>query len=71
MTARILLDEREAAAAYGLSPRTMQVWRARGEGPPHVRISNRCVRYRLSDLEAWAADRLRSSTSDPGPGEGP
>jgi predicted DNA-binding transcriptional regulator AlpA len=62
----ILLDERAAAAALGLTPRTLQGWRHRGDGPPHVRISARCVRYRVEDLNAWAAQRVRTSTSDPG-----
>jgi predicted DNA-binding transcriptional regulator AlpA len=61
---RILLDERDAAAALGLTPRTLQAWRSAGEGPPHVRISSRCVRYRVADLEDWAEARLRRSTSD-------
>jgi predicted DNA-binding transcriptional regulator AlpA len=63
----LLVDERAAADALGLTPRTLQAWRARGEGPPHVRVSSRCVRYRPQDLEDWAAERVRSSTSDPGP----
>ncbi|MEN8374402.1 MAG: helix-turn-helix domain-containing protein [Gemmatimonadota bacterium] len=63
----ILVDERDAAAALGLQPRTLAVWRSRGDGPPHVRISSRCVRYRVADLEAWAAERVRTSTADPGP----
>lgn len=61
-----LLDERDAGAALGMKPRTMQLWRSRGGGPPFVRVSSRCVRYRVADLEAWAAARVRTSTSDPG-----
>ena len=63
----ILLDERAAAQALGLTPRTLQAWRARGGGPPYVRVSSRCVRYRVVDLDAWAAVRVRTSTSDSGP----
>lgn len=63
----LLLSERDAAAALSLTPRTLQAWRARGEGPPHVRVSSRCVRYRVEDLESWAAERVRTSTSDAGP----
>lgn len=59
-----LLDERQAGSMLGLTARTMQSWRHSGDGPPHVKISSRCVRYRLSDLEQFAAERLRSSTSD-------
>ncbi len=63
-TPMILVSERDAAAALGLQPRTLQEWRRRGEGPRHVRISSRCVRYRVRDLEEWAEERLRQSTSD-------
>lgn len=66
---QLLLDERAAAAALGLTPRTLQSWRARGGGPRFVRVSSRCIRYRLSDLDEWAAERVRTSTSDPGPVE--
>lgn len=59
----ILLDERAAAATLGLTPRTLQSWRNRGGGPAFVRVSSRCIRYRVEDLEAWAADRVRTSTS--------
>ena len=62
----ILVDERQAAGMLQLAPRTLQQWRRAGEGPPHVRISSRCVRYRVSDLEVWAAERLRTSTPDVG-----
>ena len=57
----ILLDERAAAAALGVTPRAMQEWRRRGTAPQHDRISSRCIRYRPEDLRAWAQDRLRVS----------
>jgi hypothetical protein len=60
----ILLDERTAAAALYVTPRTLQEWRRRGGGPQFVRISSRCIRYRPQDLAAWPAERLRTSTSD-------
>ena len=64
----ILLDEREAARALGLTPRTLSEWRRTGNPQlPYVKMSTRCIRYRLSDLEKFAAARLRTSTSDPGP----
>ena len=45
---------------------SLEVWRQRGGGPAFVRVSARCVRYRVADLEAWAAARLRHSTAEPG-----
>lgn len=62
-----LIPESEAAAFLGLTPRCLQGWRYRGGGPPFVKISARCIRYRRSGLRAYADARLRTSTSDPGP----
>jgi predicted DNA-binding transcriptional regulator AlpA len=62
---KFLVDEREAAALLGLTPRTMQAWRHAGEGPTYVRISARCVRYRVADLEEFAASRLTVAPSSP------
>lgn len=61
---KILLTEKEAAEAIGLTPRFLQDRRLKGGGPPFVRISARCVRYRPEDLETWAVERLRHSTSE-------
>lgn len=63
---RLLLTEAEAADRIGLTRRFLQARRQRGGGPRFVRVSSRCVRYRPEDLEAWAEERLRTSTSDPG-----
>jgi predicted DNA-binding transcriptional regulator AlpA len=63
-TRAVLIDERDAADLIGLTPRFLQERRRTGDGPPFVRISSRCIRYRPSDIEAWAEDRLRTSTSD-------
>ncbi len=61
-----LLREDDAATLLGFRPRAMQDWRRRGVGPPYVKVSARAVRYRRRDLLAWAAARLRTSTSDDG-----
>lgn len=64
---RILLDEKQAARVIGFKPRTLSLWRARGNGPPFLKIGLRCVRYKLSDLRTWAdAQRARRSTCDTG-----
>ncbi len=64
---KILLTEAEAAERLGFTPRFLQNRRARGDGPRYVAVSARAIRYRPQDLEEWAAERLRTSTSDPGP----
>jgi predicted DNA-binding transcriptional regulator AlpA len=63
---RTLLKEQEAADVLGLSQTFLQKRRREGGGPKFVRLSSRAVRYRPEDLQAWVADRLRTSTSDQG-----
>jgi len=62
-----LINEHEAAAFLGYTTRALQNWRVRGGGPAFVRVSDRSIRYRYSDLSAWVEARLRVSTSDQGP----
>ena len=56
------LDTREAAARLGLSPKTLEHYRASGGGPEFRKPGSR-VRYRLEDLEAWASARRWTSIS--------
>ena len=50
------LRPREAAEILGLSPRTLDRRRSRGLGPAYYKFGS-AVRYRLSDLNAWAGTR--------------
>ena len=45
-------DKNDAAKLLGVKPRTIEKWTSERR-IPHVRISHRCVRYRLDELEAW------------------
>jgi len=58
----IAVDEMIAASITGISVSSLQKMRVRGDGPPYAKLSNR-VRYRLSDLEKYVADRVVTSTS--------
>lgn len=51
-----LVDENVAAEVINLSPRTLQAKRLNGEGPRFIRISRRCVRYRMRDVLDWLSD---------------
>lgn len=63
----VLLSEKMAAEWLGLQPRTLSLWRrTRSDSVPFVRLSARAIRYRKSDLEAFAESRLRRSTNDRG-----
>ena len=56
----------DAAAFLGLSGRTLEKHRCTGTGPVFRKLGGRVV-YAIEDLETWAAERRRISTSDPGP----
>lgn len=46
-----------------ISPRTLEKWRITGTGPRFSKLGRR-VCYTREDLLAWAASRLRMSTSE-------
>jgi hypothetical protein len=56
----VLLTESEAAKILNLSVRTLQAWRTRRVGPIFIKISDRCVRYKATDLERWINARVSS-----------
>ena len=62
-----VLKQSEVADLLGVSEVTLARYRMRGDGPTYVKVSNRCVRYLRSDIEAWLVGQRRVSTSDPGP----
>ncbi len=62
---QLLLTE-EAAAFLRMTPRALENWRRQGNGPPYIRISHRCVRYRLGSLIEWIEQHSHRSTSEPG-----
>jgi len=62
-----LLDTDQAAALLNTSVRFLKGTRAKDakiQGPPFCRLSSRLIRYRLSDLQAWIEDRLKSSAAE-------
>ncbi len=59
------LTNDEAARYLGLGRQTLPKLRLRGSGPV-FRKFGRAVRYAIEDLDAWAQDRCRRSTSDHG-----
>lgn len=51
-----LWDERRTAAHLSVSPRCLQGWRLRSEGPPFLKLGTgrrARVRYRPADVRAW------------------
>lgn len=53
-----LLTTEQAGNYLALPPATLRSWRSLGKGPAYVRLAARDVRYRTSDLKAWADARL-------------
>ena len=57
------LNQVELSRRWSISPRTLENWRWRNEGPVYLKIGGR-VAYRLDDIEAFEAQQVRT----PGPG---
>ena len=60
----ILLSEKELARRTGTSHRTWAAYRCRGVGPKFIRLSSRCIRYKLSDVNDFLEINKRSSTTE-------
>lgn len=54
------LNQIELSRRWRLSPRTLEGWRRRGQGPQYLKVGAR-VLYRLDDLEAYEAAQVRAS----------
>lgn len=52
------LSQRELAARWRISPRTLERWRALKTGPPWLRLGKRKIAYRLEDVLAFERARL-------------
>jgi predicted DNA-binding transcriptional regulator AlpA len=57
-----VVDELTAIMIVGVSPRTWDRLRARGEAPPATRLSERRIGYRIVDLKDWLDARRVSAT---------
>lgn len=58
-----LLTTMEVAARLRVTPRCLERWRTTGEGPRFVRLAANAVRYRLADVDAFIAARIRNNTA--------
>jgi predicted DNA-binding transcriptional regulator AlpA len=65
-SAATLLNEVDAAAFLGISPRALQKWRVNGRGPPFLRLSTRCIRYSEAELLRWLDGRRCRNTAEYG-----
>jgi hypothetical protein len=53
------VNDREAAAYLGLKVQTLRNHRCLGRGPRFAKFEGRSVRYRMSDLRAYAEGFLK------------
>ena len=60
------LSQSDLSTRWRISMRTLERWRWLGEGPRYIKLGGRVV-YRLSDIEAFENEKLRSSTSGTAP----
>ncbi len=54
----VLLNLTEVAAYLKVTTRTVSEWR-RKRSLPHLRISRKCCRYRLEDIDRWMQSRTK------------
>lgn len=59
-----LLSTKQAAEFLGVSCSFLEKDRWRGARIPFIRLANRAIRYRMSDLEAYIESQLMRSTSN-------
>jgi predicted DNA-binding transcriptional regulator AlpA len=52
-----LISTKQLAALFGVSEQWVEITRHRGEGPKWVKISERCIRYRMAAVIAWLQER--------------
>ena len=55
------LNQVDLSRRWNISPRTLERWRWLGQGPRFLKIGGRVV-YRIEDVEAYEAERMRQST---------
>ena len=58
------VTESVAADILSISPRTLEKWRREGGGPKFIRMSHKCVRYRIADIEIFQEERLTDNNID-------
>lgn len=52
-----LVDAREVAERLGVHPQSVKRWRWKNQGPAYEKLSERIVRYRLSEVERYRREQ--------------
>lgn len=48
-----VLTRQQTAERLGVTVRTLELWASQEKGPRPLRLSPRCIRYRVEDVEAF------------------
>ncbi|MCG8007981.1 MAG: helix-turn-helix domain-containing protein [Candidatus Thiodiazotropha lotti] len=56
------INTEEAAKFLGITTRKLEQMRQHGTGPVFVKVSPKCVRYRIKELVAFQEANLKQST---------
>ncbi|MEK1888820.1 MAG: helix-turn-helix domain-containing protein [Phyllobacterium sp.] len=58
---KLLLTPKDVAHMLSLSEKTLEAWRAKGMGPPFVKLGSggktSAIRYPVDKLKAWLAEQ--------------
>ena len=60
MTSALLhgtINSKDAALYLGVSEATLKRWRQAKSGPEYIRLGERSIKYRTSDLDKYILDR--------------
>lgn len=49
----MFVSELQASKILNIKIRTLQSWRAKGKSPPYIKVGQRLIRYRMSDVYQW------------------
>lgn len=60
-----LMNEKDLATRWGVTTKTLQLWRAEGIGPNFSVLGKNTVRYRIEDVLAYEEERLQQKTNQP------
>jgi predicted DNA-binding transcriptional regulator AlpA len=55
-----LMSSKQLATLLGVSLQWVEIARHRDEGPRWVRLSARCIRYRMADVTGWLKERAEA-----------
>jgi predicted DNA-binding transcriptional regulator AlpA len=59
-----LWNQKQLSQVLGISHKTAESWRSKGEGPPYIKLSARCVRYLAKDVFKYL-EHQKVATANP------